>query len=594
MILFCLRILTILILSGVLFLTGGCHSNRLISQTPQESKLVLATPSDPSTFNYPLRRSPYNIFAFIYEALVTENGLTGKIEPGIAESWTVSKNQQQITLTLRPGLKWSDGTPLTTDDVMFTFQDVYLNPKIPTVYRDFLRIGTTNDFPLIRKLDNRRVEFILPQPYVPFLRGLTKLLILPAHILQDSVQSVDSSGKPKFLTTWGTNTQPQNIVGNGPYRLVSYQPAQRIILQRNPYYWQSDSEGNSLPYIDKIILQIISSTDNQLIRFRSGDLDSYSITSEAFELLKREEKRGKYTVYNRGPETGFRFVTFNLNQGRNPQGKPFIDPIKSRWFNSLGFRQAVAYAIDRETLKNNLYRGLGEVQHSPLAVQSPYYLSPEEGLKVYNYNPEKAKTILLDAGFQYNLKQELLDWDGNRVQFTILVKSEEQSRIKTAVQVKQDLSKIGIKSDLQVLSFNTVLRKLLSRRDWECYVGAFGTPGAEVEPNFLSLFWSSQGSFHQFNYGPQPGQPAIEGWKVSDWEQEIDQLFTAAAAEFDQAKRTEIYGKFQQIVAENLPIFCLVNPLRFSAVRDRIENIKVSPFTGTFWNLQELKISEKS
>ena len=588
-----LRLAVVLALSCLLLLTG-CHPTQFKTKAAQVSQLVLVTPSNPATFNYPLSQSPYSVFPFIYEGLVTENGITAELEPALAESWEISPDQQRITFTLRSGLKWSDGEPLTADDVLFTYQDIYLNEKIPTVYRDFLRIGSTGTFPSVQKLDRRRVEFTLPEPFAPFVRYTARLAILPVHALRSSVLSTDVRGNPQFLSTWGTDTDPKKIIGNGPYKMVSYTPSQRLVLQRNPYYWRSDAQGNRMPYIERLILQIIESTDNQLLRFRSGELDSIQVTPEAFGLLKREKKRGKYTIYNGGPATGTRFVGFNLNQARNAQGKPFVDPIKSRWFNTLAFRQALAYAINREGMKNNIYRGLGEVQHSPLGVQSPYYLSPEEGLKVYNYDPQKAKQLLLDAGFQYNSKQELLDWDSNRVQFTILVKSEEKSRVDTTVQIQQDLSKIGIKADLQVLSFNVVLKKLLRSRDWDCYVGAFGVTGADIEPNLLFLFWYSRGSFHQFNQGPQPGESSIEGWQVSDWEQEIDSLFIAGVKELDERKRKAIYGRFQEIVAEQLPVFFLVNPLSFQAVRDRVENIKFSALGGAFWNIDKLRIAKRS
>jgi peptide/nickel transport system substrate-binding protein len=200
---------------------------------------------------------------------------------------------------------------------------------------------------------------------------------------------------------------------------------------------------------------------------------------------------------------------------------------------------------------------------------------------------------LLDSGFQYNDANELLDENGNRVEFTILVKSEEKIRIDTAVKIQGDLSHIGIKANLQILNFNSVLKKLLSSRDWECYVGAFGVPGADIEPNLLSLFWLSNGSFHQFNLGSKPGEPKIKNWQVSDWEKEIDRLFTAAYQTIDENKRREIYGEFQQIVAEQLPIFFLVNPLAIQAVRNHIDNFKSSAIGSAFWNIDELKIKDK-
>ena len=581
-----------IILCCLLILTSGCSPTLLNSQSNNNSRLVLVSPSPPSTFNYAMSRSSYDFFRFIYKGLISENGLTGELEPALAESWVLSENKKRIIFTLRSELKWSDGKPLTADDVIFTYQDIYLNQKIPTVYRDFLRIGSSGAFPSVKKIDRRRVEFILPEPFAPFLRYIEKLKILPAHALRDTILSTDGDGKPLFLSTWNTNTQPQKIISNGPFKLANYIPSQRIILEKNPFYWRNDSAGNSLPYIDKLIIQIIPSTDNQLIRFRSGELDSIGVDPEAFQLLKREEERGKYKIYNRGT-LGYRFVGFNLNQAKNSEGKPLLNPIKSRWFNNLAFRQAVAYAINRQQINNTIYRGLGEIKHSPLGVQSSYYLSPEAGLKVYKYNPEKSKKILLDSGFQYNDANELLDENGNRVEFTILVKSEEKIRIDTAVKIQGDLSHIGIKANLQILNFNSVLKKLLSSRDWECYVGAFGVPGADIEPNLLSLFWLSNGSFHQFNLGSKPGEPKIKNWQVSDWEKEIDRLFTAAYQTIDENKRREIYGEFQQIVAEQLPIFFLVNPLAIQAVRNHIDNFKSSAIGSAFWNIDELKIKDK-
>ena len=325
---------------------------------------------------------------------------------------------------------------------------------------------------------------------------------MPRHALQESIKSKDSRGNLKFLTMWGTQTKPQDIISNGPYRLLSYTPGQRIILEKNPYYWRKDQENNQQPYIERLVLEIIESTDNQLIRFRSGELDNITVTPNSFSLLKNEEKRGKYTIYNGGVKSGVQFMGFNLNPAINREGKPFVDPIKSRWFNNLSFRTAIAYSIDRERMNNNIYRGLGEIQHSPLSVHSSYYLSPQEGLKTYEYNPEKAKKILLNAGFSYNKQQQLLDDQGNLVKFIILVKSEDKSRMDTAIQIKEDLSNIGIQTDLQILNFNLVLKKLLVSRDWDCYVGAFS--GGSLEPNQLFPMWNSRGSFHQFNQGPQP------------------------------------------------------------------------------------------
>ncbi|HEY9862633.1 MAG TPA: ABC transporter substrate-binding protein [Candidatus Obscuribacterales bacterium] len=560
------------------------------SQIP--SRLVVATPSGPATFNPPLSQSAYTVFGYLYDPLIQDDPVTGELMPksGLAESWEISDDKQKIIITLKDGLKWSDGKPLTVDDIIFTYNDIYLNDKIPTSFKDILRVGKSRSFPTVKKLDNRRVEFAVSEPFAPFLQYVAGLSILPAHILKDSITETDSEGNPKFLTTWGTDTNPQDIVGNGQYRIKSYTPYQRVILERNPYYWRKDDQGNPQPYIEQIVWQIIESTDTQLLEFRSGSLDTLTLQPETFPLLKPEEKRGKYTIYNSGPEMGTVFMSLNMNRGKNPQGKPFVDPIKSKWFNNKAFRQAVYYAINREAMKNNFYLGLGELQHSPIPVQSPFYLSPEEGLKTYTYNPEKARQMLTDAGFKYNNEGQLLDSEGNQVRFTLLASAGKKIREQMATQINQDLDKIGIQVDLLFLSFNTLVERLSSSRNWDAYLGGF--TGGGIEPHGGYNIWSVNGRLHTFNQGPQPGETGITDWQVSDWEQQIDDLFVKASQEFDPKKRKELYGKAQKIISEELPLLYLVNPLGFEAIRDRVEGVEYTPLGGGFWNLYELKIAE--
>ncbi|MGK7923852.1 MAG: ABC transporter substrate-binding protein [Spirulina sp.] len=559
------------------------------SQATPASQLVFVSPSDPATFNAPLNQSAFNIFGYINESLLVQNGITTELEPALAESWEISEDKRKITFTLREGLQWSDGHPLTADDVVFSYNDVYLNEKVPTGIRDILRVG--DSYPSVRKIDDLHVEFTVPEPFAPFLRYAGGISILPKHALQKAVETTDENGDLVLLTTWGTDTDPQEIVGAGLYRMTDYIPSQRVIFERNPYYWRKDEVGNPQPYVKRIVLQIIESDETQSIAFRSGELDNLEVRPEAFSLLKKEAKRGKYTIYNGGPASDSRFFGFNLSKGKNEKGEPFVDPIKSKWFNDVRFRQAIAYAIDRERMKNNIYRGLGAIQHSPIGVSSPFNLSPEDGLKTYDYNPRKAKELLQEAGFKYNNEGQLLDADNHLVSFNILVKAEEKTRIDAAVQIQQDLKAIGIQADPpQVLNFNTILDRLRSR-NWEAYVGGFG--GGGVEPHNSFNIWYSGGTLHQFNQGPYPWEEEIEGWEVSEWEKEIDRLFQEGARELDESKRKEIYGEFQQIVAENVPFLYLVNALSLEAVRDRIENIKFTAFGGAFWNLYELKVEEE-
>jgi peptide/nickel transport system substrate-binding protein len=573
----------------VVLALNGCNPSQFKSQAAQVTQIVARTGSDPKTYNVALIAESPNVGLFISEGLISEDK-SGKIEPALAEKWEVSEDKLRIVVTLKEGLKWSDGQPLTVDDVVFSYNDVYLNPKIPTNYQDGFRIGKKGLFPKVRKLDERRVEFITPEPFAPFLRS-TGSAILPKHKLAESVKTLDSSGKPRFLSTWGMDTNPKEIVTNGPYVIESYTPSERVVFRRNPYYWRKDDKGNQLPYTERVVWQIVDSSDTAVIQFRSGGLDAIASGPATFALLKREEKRGNFTIYNGGADTSSTFITFNLNTGKR-NGKPLVDPIKSRWFNTVAFRQAVAYAVDRKTMITNTLQGIGQLQNTEMPVQSPFHLSAKDGLKIYEYNPEKAKQLLLGAGFKYNGKNELLDADGNRVRFTMLSQTGSRTFEAFGSQIKRNLAKIGIQVDYQQLDFGTLGNKLSNTLDWDCWLGYMG--GGGFEPHAGFNLWAPDGSFHFFNQKPQAGQSPITDRKIADWESKIGNLYVEGSQELDEKKRQAIYHEAQRISQENLPFILLVNQLQMAAVRDRIQNVDVSSlfYETVLWNVANLKVAE--
>lgn len=576
--------LLILILSLPL---SACSLSAFETEAAQVPQLVYSILSDPKTFNPALSQESPNIFPLTFDGLIEVDGITGEVEPALAESWEISDDNLKITYTLRPNLKWADGEPLTADDVIFSYNDIYLNEAIPSNSRDGLRVGESGALPTVRKINDRQVEFTVPEPFAPFLRS-TGLEIMPAHLLRESVITKDSEGNPLFLSKWGTNTPPTEIVGTGPYRLAGYVTGERVIFEKNPYYWRSPDSGEPQPYIDRVIWQIVESTETALIQFRSGGLDLTSVAPDYFSLLKREENRGNFTIFEGGPAPGTTFISFNLSKGSR-NGVPLVDPVKSAWFNSLEFRQAVAYGLDRQKMLNNIYQGLGEPQNSPISVQSPYYLSPEDGLPVYDHDPEKAKELLLSAGFTYNGDGELLDAQGNRVRFTLITNSGNKIREAMGAQIKQDLAAIGIQVDFQPLAFNALVAKLTDTLDWDCHLIGF-TGG--VEPNGGANVWQPDGTLHAFNQKETPGQEPIEGRVIADWEAEIGRLYTQGAQELDEQKRKEIYAQTQILAQEYLPFIYLINPLSLSAVRNHVQGVEYSALGGALWNIYELRVEE--
>jgi peptide/nickel transport system substrate-binding protein len=576
---------------------AGCNPAKMTTEAARGGQVVFGILSDPKTFNYALNQESPNIFTLTYEGLVTEDG-DGKVIPALAEKWDISPDKLKIVFTLKKDLKWSDGHPLTVDDVVFSYNDIYFNEEVPTDTRDGLRVGQKQLLPKVKKIDDRRVEFIMPEAFSPFLRNSTA--ILPKHALEESVKTrkkckpskKDEKCPLNFMTTWGVNTPPNKIIVNGPYKLESYVPGERLVYVRNPYFWRKDTQGKPQPYIERIVWQIVQSTETQLLQFRSGGLDSTGVYPEYFSLLHGEQKRGKFTIHgteNPEPTPGEQFISFNLNKGSR-NGKPLVDPKKSEWFNNVKFRQAVAYGIDRQRMVNNIFRGLGEPQDSPITFQSPYYLSRKEGLKFYDYNPKKAKELLLEVGFKYNSQNQLEDAEGNPIRFSLITNAGNKIREAMGTQIKQDLEELGMQIDFNPIDFGILVDKLSNSLDWECYLLGF-TGGAE--PHNGSNVWSPEGGLHAFNQKALPGQTPIEGREVADWERKIGDLYIKASQEFDEKKRKALYAETQQITKEYLPVIHLVNPYAMSAVRDRIQGVEFSPLNGAFWNIYELKLSEQ-
>ena len=550
------------------------------------SQLVTSILSEPKTFNYAINEESPNIFGITYEGLVEEDPETGKVEPALAAGWEMSNNGQRIVVTLRSGLRWSDGAPLTADDVSFTFNEVFFNEAIPTGIRDVLRVGQSNALPQVKMLGPLQVEFSVPEPFAPFLRSLG-VGILPAHRLRPTLKTKGTDGRPQFLTTWGVDTPPSQIVGNGPYRLKEYVTSQRLVFERNPHYWRKGPNNAPQPYIEEWVWQIVESQDTSLLQFRSGGLDSISVTADYFSLLKREEKRGNFTIYNAGPTLTTSFICFNLNKGQR-DGKPLVDPVKSAWFNDLRFRQAVAHGIDRQTMIDSIFRGLGQLQHSPIASQSPYYLSPEQGLLTYGFNPERSRQLLTEAGFQ-NRNGELFDAASNRVRFTLITNAGNKIREAMGAQIAQDLAKLGMKVDLQPIAFGSLVSKLSDSLDWECHLLGF-TGG--VEPHGGSNVWRVTGRLHAFNQTPDPGKQLV-GQEFAPWELEIDRLYAQASQELDETKRRALYARTQQLTQQYLPFIHLITPYSLVAVRNTLQGLKVNALGGAFWNIHELRLDRE-
>jgi peptide/nickel transport system substrate-binding protein len=536
--------------------------------------LTLATISDPKSFNPIVAKetSTTEITGLIFEGLTRLNGVTLEVQPHLARSWTVSEDGLTWIFHLRDDVIWQDGHKFSADDVVFTFNDLIYNPQIPASARDIFTIE--GKFFRVEKIDDYKVKFILPRKFAPFLMGMSQE-ILPRHVLEESLK------EGKFNFTWGLDTPLEQIVGTGPYKLIKYLPGEKVILESNPLYWKKDARGNRLPYIEKIAYLVVQSQDTAFLKFKEGEIDYYGMRGEDYPALKPKEKKGNFTVFNTGPAFGENFLVFNQNPDINPQtGKPFVEPKKLKWFRNKKFRQALAHAIDKASLINIVLNGLGLSQNSSMSPSSGLFYNPD--VRKYEYNLEKARTILKEEGFSdANGDGFLEDKDGNTVEFSLYTNSGNTERIKIAQIIRKDLERIGLKVNFMPLEFNLLVSKLDSTYDWDAII--LGLTGG-IEPHFGANVWQSSGQLHMWY--PRQKKPS------TDWERRIDEIFNQAVQELDRNKRKTLYDEWQVIVSENLPFIYTALPLSIFAVRNKFGNLHPTSYGGAFHNLEEIYIKK--
>ena len=312
-------------------------------------RLVLALRSEPKTLNPVLAQDAASeeVIRCVTADLIDINRKTQKTEPALAKSWAVSRDGKQYTLHLRDGIRFSDGQPLTADDVVFSFQ-LYLDEKIDSPQRDLLIVGGK---PItVEKIDGDTVRFTLAQPYAAADRLFDGFAILPRHLLESAYRGGD------FSRAWNMSMPPSQFAGLGPFVLKEYVPGERLVLERNPYYWKQDRSGNRLPYLNEIVFLFVSSEDAQAIRFQAGDTDILDrFSAENFAVLAKQQAVRHYHLDDLGPGLEYNFLFFNLND-LGPKASPDIAR-KQAWFADVRFRQAVSAAIDREAIVRLVYNG---------------------------------------------------------------------------------------------------------------------------------------------------------------------------------------------------------------------------------------------
>ncbi len=510
----------------------------------------------------------------MFDALVTTDAYTGEVIPKLAKSVKVLPDNKTYIIELRHGLKWSDGKPITADDVYFTWNTIIFGGYGNTSTRDAMYVG--DKLPTIAKIDKYTVKFVTPEPFSPFLRQLS-VPIAPKHVLEP----VTKQGKRAFASFWSSNTKPSDFVTSGAFRLKEYVPAQRLVYERNPDYYMIDEKGNKLPYLDKYIILIVGDLNNELLKFKSGELDMVSLRSTNVALFKEQEKHSDYKIYNLGPDTGTMYFSFNLNTRKNDKGKYYVNPIKQKWFNDVNFRTAVDYALDRENMVFNIASGVAAPLFTPEPLSSIYL--NEEVAKGHPQDMQKARELLKKSGFYWK-KGKLYDKDGHKVEFDLYTNAGNTERESIGVMVKQDLEDLGMTVNFKPIEFNTLVSKLVNTNDFDTVI--MGFTGSPLEPYGGKNVWYSNGTLHLFNMRKTPQENKI----LFPWEKKLNELFDKASLELDFDKRNLIYEEYQKLIYDEKPIIYLYSPIRIVAIRKKFANIYPTPLGGVAHNLEEVYV----
>jgi len=531
--------------------------------------LVVAERAEPRTFNPVVAADnpSREILGRLHASLVRINRVTHETEPDVAESWTVSPDGRRYTVTLRSGVRFSDGHPLDAGDVVFTF-DVHLDVRTASPQRDLLVVQGS---PIrVERVDDRTVAFTLAAPYAAAERLFDGIGILPQHLLEDAHRT------GAMARAWTTATPPDQLAGLGPFRLEQYVPGEQVVLARNPHYWKVDAQGTRLPYLDRLTFLTVPSEDALAIRFQAGDTQAISrFDARHFPVLAQTPQADRYRLVDLGPGLEYTFLFFNLNEV-DPAALPGV-AARQRWFNDVRFRRAISAALDRDAMVRLVYQRRATPLWWHVTLGNRLWLNAS--LPRPARSLDHARALLKEAGFTWTPRDGLVDRFGESVAFTIITNASNQPRVQLATVIQEDLRALGIRVTVVPLEFRAVVDRVVRSHDYDAAI--LGLGGGDVDPNPEMNVWLSSGNNHLWH--PAQSAPA------TPWEAEIDQLMREQLVTRDYGQRKALYDRVQAIVASELPVICLVSPNILVGADARLGNFRPSILPShTLWNADEL------
>lgn len=509
----------------------------------------------PSTFNYygAIDNNTYTVLNNVLESLVEYNLATYKLEPGLAESWTTSKDGKVWTFKLRKDVKWHDGQPFNADDVVFTYNNIILNPGVRANQIPNLTFGGQ---PVkVEKVDQYTIRMTLNQAAGAFLQPL-RTFIFPQHVFA----KVDPLKNPEnFMKMWSTDKAGE-VVGTGPFKFGGYVTGQKVTLVKNPLYYKVDSKGTKLPYLDRLEYLIVRDPNAQVSQFVAGNLDQVNINGAQFPDLKQKEVAGapfkiqrSKALFGSPPHWSFNFDA--------------KDPALAKVFRDLRFRQAMQLAVNRPRVINDIYNTIAMLPGHGVSPISEFYVNTTGALGKYDLKAAAAK---LDA---MGLKDTDRDGirniaPGKNLEFDVTYGTDSTIYPPLITILQNDLKSIGVKINPKGILVANLLSTGMSS-NFESMILAFGD---QPDPQLRREIWQPGQALHYWHLSTRDkdGKPVMAA--MQPWEKRIYDIFDQGATVTDPIKRKALYGEWQALFSKNLPVIMIAKADNLAAVSNKVGN----------------------
>jgi peptide/nickel transport system substrate-binding protein len=460
------------------------------------------------------------ILTNLYDTLLQPSADGTSVEPGLATAWKVSDDGLSVTLTLREGTKFSDGKPITAEDVKWSL-DRARNPKngiwnslIASIAEVMVQDPTT----VVLKLQH-------PDPTIVAALSTFNTAIMPKAAFEATPGATDDEKAHAFA---------EHPVGSGPFMFDKWERGSSMRLVRNPNYWKPGEDGKPLPYLDAVDFEIVPDDATRILKLQSGELDG----AEFIPYARVAELKGDADLQMQlFPSTRVQFVTMNV--------RPKLTDGSDNPLANEKVRQALNYAVDKDAIIQIVTHGVGTPQTSFMASTTLYHSGDAP---LYPYDPAKAKQLLQEAGFGDGFSTKVMALPGN----------QDQLGIGAAVQQMWDA--IGVKLEIEQVD-NATLTDRYRKGDFSMRMSAWTND--INDPSQITSY---------FAYSPVI-DALHSGWK----NQEVDTLFEASQKESDAKKRAEQYARIQKIYAESGPILYLYETPYPVALRKNVQGFVQIP-----------------